>query len=297
MATKTTRRKPSAAKIAASEERLEKMHEMLVAKTDALVTSEGWLEYLRFAAQFRQYSFRNTLLILMQMPTATHVASYRKWAEMGRQVNKGEKGLQIFAPMTRKREDADGKERTYVSGFRLVSTFDVSQTSGDPLPEDPAKPVLLDGEAPEGMWQSLAEMVFDAGYTLRRGPSEHGENGYTNPVEKIVQVTEGLSDAQSVKTLCHEVAHVLLHTEDKALSEDAILHRNVAEVEAESVAHIVAMVHGLASDDYSIPYVAGWSNGKTETIAATADRVLKCSKQILAKTEPAEEEEEVPAPA
>jgi len=292
MATKTaTRRKPSAAKIAASEERLEKMHEALVAKTNALVTSEGWMEYLAFAARFRQYSFRNTLLILMQMPTATRVASYRKWQEVGRQVEKGERGLQIFAPMTRRREDADGKERTYLSGFRLVSVFDVSQTSGDALPEDPAHPVLLEGEAPEGLWQSLAEMVFDAGFTLQRGPSEHGENGFTRPSEKIVQVTEGLSDAQACKTLIHETAHMLLHCEDKALTEDAILHRNVAEIEAESVAYIVAQVHGLATEAYSLPYVAGWSSGKTEQIAATADRVLRTAKQILAKTEPEEEED------
>jgi antirestriction protein ArdC len=295
MATKTaTRRKPSAKVIAEREERLEQMHEALVAKTDALVTSEGWIEYLNFAAKFRQYSFNNTLLILIQMPTATRVASYKKWAELGRQVTKGEKSLQIFAPMTKRFEKEDAAtgektERRAVVGFRLVPVFDVSQTTGDALPEDPAKPVLLDGEAPEGLWQSLAEMVFDHGYTLRTGPSEHGENGYTRPSDKVVQVTEGLSDAQSCKTLIHEVAHMLLHCEDKALTEDAILHRNVAEVEAESVAHIVAQVHGLATEDYSVPYVAGWSNGKTEVIAATADRVLKTAKQILAKTEAEEE--------
>jgi hypothetical protein len=89
---------------------------------------------------------------------------------------------------------------------------------------------------------------------------------------------------------------MLLHTGDKALTEDAILHRNVAEIEAESVAHIVAQVHGLATDDYSIPYVAGWSNGKTEVIAATADRVLKTAKQILATTD-VEDEEKVLVPA
>jgi hypothetical protein len=38
-----------------------------------------------------------------------------------------------------------------------------------------------------------------------------------------------------------------------------------------------------------VPYVAGWSNGKTEVIAATADRVLKTAKTILATTDPAEE--------
>ena len=79
---------------------------------------------------------------------------------------------------------------------------------------------------------------------------------------------------------------MLLHTEDKdPHRRTRMLHRNVAEVEAESVAHIVAEVHGLATDDYSVPYVAGWSNGKTEVIAATADRVLKTAKQILAKTD------------
>jgi antirestriction protein ArdC len=276
------------------EERLEQMHEALVAKTDALVTSEGWMEYLAFAARFRQYSFNNTLLILIQCPHATRVASYKKWAEMGRQVEKGQKGLSIFAPMMRKteRENAAGEktEHRYVSGFRLVPVFDVSQTSGDPLPEDPAAPVLLDGEAPAGLFDALAGIVADAGYTLRFGPSEHGENGYTRPTDSVIQITEGLSAAQTAKTLIHEVAHMLLHTDDKVLTEDAILHRNVAEIEAESVAHIVAEVHGLPTDAYSVPYVAGWSNGKTEVIAATADRVLKTAKQILAKTEPVEEE-------
>jgi antirestriction protein ArdC len=249
------------------------------------------MEYLAFAARFRQYSFNNTLLILLQCPTATRVASYRKWGELGRQVSKGEKGLSIFAPMMRKREDAaSGEEKTYLSGFRLVSVFDVAQTEGDALPEDPAKPVLLEGEAPEGLYDALVSIVAGAGYSLQVGPSEHGENGFTRPSDKVIQVTEGLSEAQSCKTLIHEVAHMLLHTDDKELTQDALLHRNVAEVEAESVAHIVATVHGLATEDYTVPYVAGWSNGKTEVIAATADRVLKTAKQILATTEADAEE-------
>jgi len=277
------------------DERLEEMHEALVAKTNALVTSEGWIEYLKFAARFRQYSFNNTLLILIQCPTATRVASYRKWQELGRQVRKGERGLQIFAPMMRKQKDEKtGEDKQVLTGFRLVSTFDVSQTEGDALPEDPSRPVLLDGEAPAGLFDSLAEIVANHGYSLRFGPAEHGENGYTRPSDKVIQITEGLSAAQTAKTLVHEVAHMLLHTDDKELTHDALLHRNVAEIEAESVAHIVAMAHGLATEDYSVPYVAGWSNGKTEVIASTADRVLKTAKQILAQTE-ADEVEEVAA--
>lgn len=274
------------------DERLEVLHEQLVAKTAALVTSEGWAEYLAFASRFHNYSANNLLLILAQFPTASRIASYRKWQELGRQVTKGSKSIGIFAPMVKRREDATtGEERRYVSGFRIVSVFDVSQTEGDALPEDPARPVLLDGEAPEGLWDALAVQVADAGYTLRFGPSQRGENGYTEPGTKTVQITEGLSDAQACKTLAHELAHVLLHTDDTTLCADAIAHRNVAEIEAESVAHLVAAEHGLASDGYSIPYVAGWSNGKSEQIAATADRVLKTSRAILVKTAPAEAEE------
>src|SRR4051812_5788220 len=215
-------RKPTAAAIAAREERLEVLHEALVAKTSALTTSEGWLSYLDFASKFRNYSMNNLLLILIQCPTATRVAAYRKWTEVGRQVRKGERAISIFAPLMRKREDAKtGEEKRYISGFRLVPVFDVSQTEGDPLPE-PVLPVLLDGEAPEGLWDALTEQVLNAGYVVKRGPSDHGENGFTSPSTKTVQVTEGLSPAQAVKTLAHELGHVLLHTDDKVLCADAL---------------------------------------------------------------------------
>jgi antirestriction protein ArdC len=294
MSKTATRRKPSARQIAEREEKLEAMHEALVAKTSALVTSEGWMEYLAFAARFRQYSFNNTLLILCQRPDATRVAAYRKWQEFGRQVKKGEKSIGIFAPSTRKVKTEDKvtgeeKERRILLGFRIVSVFDVSQTEGDPLPEDVTRPVLLDGEAPEGLWESLAEIVTDTGYRIERGDCG-GANGFTRPDDSLIRVREDVSDAQAVKTLCHEVAHMLLHTEDKTLCADALSHRHVAEVEAESIAHLVAMEHGLATENYTLPYLAGWSDGKTEVIAATADRVLKCSREILARTAPVEPE-------
>src|SRR4051812_16666439 len=211
MSTTRKYRKPSAAQIAARDEKMEQIHERLVAKTDALVTSEGWMEYLAFAARFRQYSFNNTMLILIQCPTATRVASYKKWAELGRQVVKGQESLKIFAPLMRKKEDEKtGEEKSFLSGFRLVSVFDVSQTEGDALPEDPGTPTLLEGEAPEGLYDALAGIVAGAGYTLQVAASEHGENGFTRPEDKVIQVTEGLSAAQSCKTLIHEVAHMLL---------------------------------------------------------------------------------------
>jgi antirestriction protein ArdC len=273
----------------AREERLEALHEMLVAKTAELTTSEGWLAYLDFASKFRQYSLNNTLLILCQRPDSTHVASYKKWSELGRQVRKGERSMSIFAPMMRKREDADGEEKRYISGFKAVPVFDIAQTDGDPVPE-PVLPVLLDGEAPAGLWDSLLTIVDASGYHVERGDC-HGANGFTRPSERLIMVREDVSDAQATKTLVHETAHMLMHCgEEGGLTADAMMHRSIAEVEAESVAHIVATVHGLPTEEYSLPYISGWSDGKPEVVAATADRVLRTAKQILAITEPADEE-------
>ncbi|MFC5175051.1 hypothetical protein [Nocardioides taihuensis] len=77
----------------------------------------------------------------------------------------------------------------------------------------------------------------------------------------------------------------MLHGPDNA---DAALHRGIAEVEAESVAVMVGAAHGLATDDYTIPYVASWASsvpGKTpvEVVQSTAERVRGAAVTILDK--------------
>lgn len=56
--------------------------------------------HARGRARFHTYSFGNVLLILRQNPEATTVAGYRTWQTLGRQVRKGERGIQILAPVT-----------------------------------------------------------------------------------------------------------------------------------------------------------------------------------------------------
>src|ERR1700678_1847550 len=72
--------------------------------------SETLTAYLGAMARFHNYSFGNILAIAQQRPTATRVAGFGTWKEMGRFVKKGEKGIQILAPMLgyrRKKDDAD----------------------------------------------------------------------------------------------------------------------------------------------------------------------------------------------
>ena len=61
--------------------------------------SGKYTEYLAAMSRFHHYSARNVLLIQMQLPNATRVASAKKWREeFGRHINRGEKAIYIIAP-------------------------------------------------------------------------------------------------------------------------------------------------------------------------------------------------------
>ena len=108
--------------------------------------SETLAAYLAAMARFHNYSFGNIVAIARQRPTATRVAGFGTWKEMGRFVKRGERGIQILAPMIgyRRRNaeaaqntdaDTSTKQPPVLIGFRAVFVFDVAQTEGEDLPE------------------------------------------------------------------------------------------------------------------------------------------------------------------
>src|SRR5439155_5530455 len=168
--------------------------------------------------------------------SARGVAGYRMWQAMGRQVRKGERGIAILAPCKYRRVETDeqtGDERETwaVRGFRAEYVFDLEQTDGEPL--DEVMPDLLEGRAPAGLWDALAAQVEAQGFELERGDCQ-GRNGYTDFGSRTVRVRDDVHEVQAVKTLAHELAHILL-----GHSGCVFESRSRAEVEAESVAFVV----------------------------------------------------------
>jgi len=154
--------------------------------------------------------------------------------------------------------------------------FDISQTEGEELPDlDAVRPKLLDGEAPEGVWDVLTSHARSIEYEVIRH-QRGSENGYCDFLKKQIAVRPDVSGAQAVKTLIHELGHALLH------SEGPVATREVAEVEVESVAFIVCDALGLDSGEYSFPYVAVWAHGRPEVVRDTAGRVISCARSLLA---------------
>lgn len=143
-------------------------------------------------------------------------------------------------------------------GIKPGYVWDVSQTDGDPVPQRP-RPVLLAGQAPDGLWNALAAQVHDHGFQLGDAPDAAvlgGANGVTDYTNRTVTVRADMPDAARVKTLAHELAHIVLGHESRVSDG---LHRGIGEVEAESVATMVTASYGMDTSGYTVPYVAQWS--------------------------------------
>ena len=98
------------------------------------------------------------------------------------------------------------------------------------------------------------------------------------------------SPVQRVKTLAHELGHAMLHAPGDGRPTTGPL----LELEAESVAFVVCASRGITSDDYSFGYVATWSGGGDEALAAikaSGSRIQQAADQILTALQPEPVEE------
>ncbi|RZT75524.1 peptidase M48-like protein [Pseudonocardia sediminis] len=259
-----------------------------------LTEGEQWTAMLRTAARFHRYSFRNTMLLLLQAEereaTISRVAGLHTWRAVGRRVRKGEKGYQILAPLRRKLGDeeaakigpeaytGDGQPKKVVRGCKIVHVFDVEQTEGDELPDLPTPDALTGGD-PAGLFDRLADLVSAEGYTIERNPEDGDTQGWTNYATAVVSVRPDVDDAQAAYVLAHELGHIRARHDERAIS------RAQRETEADSIAYVITAAHGLDSVTTSAPYVAGWSEGDTEVIAAAAEIVHREATRILAELE------------
>ena len=242
--------------------------------------SEKYIEYLNFMSKFTNYSFNNIILILMQKPDASLVAGYKAWQnKFNRQVKKGEHGITILAPCPHKKEieTEDGETREIIwTSFRAVKVFDVSQTDGEELPAGCVE--TLTGEV-ENYTELIKKLESVSPVPVTYENIDGGANGYFSNTEKRIVIQEGMSEAQTVKTLVHEISHAILH--DRENGEEKEADRNTREVQAESVAYTVCSMLGLDTSDYSFGYVAGWSTGKEiKELNASMEVIRQTAKDI-----------------
>jgi antirestriction protein ArdC len=220
------------------------------------------------------------MLIAAQCPSATHVAGFRRWQELGRQVRKGEKALKILGYSTKKITKTDpnsGEDvEDRITRFPVLSVFDISQTDGEPVPDNQYR--LPTGDGPGGVLTRLMAWLKDEGWSVRELPLAGSMEGYTDHRRRLIATDSTLTPAARLVVLLHETAHALLHPSDA----DYVAHRGLCETEAESTAYVLGTLLGLDVDASSISYIAGWSRADPTVLTQAGANVLKAVNTIAA---------------
>ena len=243
--------------------------------------SETLTAYLNAMAQFHSYSFGNILQIARQKPNATRVAGIRAWNELGRYVKKGEKGIQILAPMIgyrRRKNDAeqeqstqpDAKPAPMLIGFRAVYVFDISQTEGTDLPELEHAITGEVGAYRDRMLDFLARQNITLEFNEKIAPALGVSYGGK------IALLPGQSKAEEFTTLVHETAHELLHKAERR----TITTQTVRETEAEAVAFVVGQAVGLELGTSSADYIQLY-HGNAALLAESLEVIQRTSAVIL----------------
>ncbi|MEB9379433.1 ArdC-like ssDNA-binding domain-containing protein [Bacillus cereus] len=242
-------------------------------------------EYLLFMAKFYHYSPSNISLIQSQFQGASAVGSFSFWKEKGFPVKKGEKGIKILVPnrTVAKFKDKDGtwksvtkaseQEKKQIESksvevkpgrlyFAVGHVFDVSQTNAkaEDLPRIfPNR--WLDGSVTDykSLYKGMEAIAEKNGVKIIEPKQELGvAKGVSYTLTKEVALNPRNSELQNVKTLLHELAHAKLHTAETHMNYTA----PEKEFQAEMTAYAVSSSFGIDTSEYSLGYLASWTQGK-----------------------------------
>ncbi len=244
--------------------------------------SEALTNYLTAMSRFHQYSFGNVLEIARQMPTATRVAGFWTWKNLGRSVKAGQKGIRILAPIVgvrRKKDEEANKDITkqnerVLLGFRNAYIFDISQTDGVDLPAMRE----VSGDPGENI-DSLAAFLNSKGIQLVYNEKIAPALGMSYGGR--IAILPGQSKAETFSTLVHETAHELLHRCERRTATT----KTVRETEAEAVAFVVGKAVGLVNDNASASYIQLY-HGNASMLAESLEVIQQTASIILAALEP-----------
>jgi hypothetical protein len=244
--------------------------------------SDALTNYLTAMSRFHNYSFGNVLEIARQMPSATRVAGFWTWKNLGRSVNTGAKGIRILAPMVgvRRKKDKEAEKditkqnERVLLGFRNAYVFDVSQTNGVDLPNLHE----VSGDPGDNV-ERLAAFVKSKGIQLVYNEKIAPALGVSYGGR--IAILPGQSKAEEFSTLVHETAHELLHKAERRTATT----KTMRELEAEAVAFVVGKAVGLVNENASADYIQLYQ-GNASLLAESLEVIQQTASIVLAALEP-----------
>ena len=108
------------------------------------------------------------------------------------------------------------------------------------------------------------------------------KNGECRFGSRTIAIRGDIAPAQMVKTLAHELGHVILHNPEDQTKRQ--IERPIAELEAESVAYVLCRELGIDSGSYIFGYIAAWAGGgeeATKALGGSASAIHRASHVVL----------------
>lgn len=259
--------------------------------------SEQFKSFLDTMSKFHNYSLNNIHLLKMQNPNVSQVASFNKWkTDFDRTVKKGSKALKIWVPYQVKTsipvhqkeldftpaENEMEQKQIIVTRFKLGNVFDVSQTEGKELPKA-IHGLTGDVKDYEDLYRAAKVVSMDNQVPISfEEIKRESTNGYYSPDENRIVISKGLKGQEQIlKTIFHEMAHSDLHRGTSAQYGDEQYRKQ--ELQAESVAYVVANHFGFDTSSYSFGYLAIWAKDKNgfEDMVEQLQVVQKEAKSLI----------------
>lgn len=257
-------------------------------------SSSGWADLLDFAARdgVLPLPFHNVVLLQQQSPTASRVLKESDWQRLGRWPSKGSTALRLWQPRPR---DARGKDlsaqeaevafappdthpsaRPGGPAFLLAPVFDLSQTTGSPIPSLPMGRMRHRGE-PSGAWRELTAVAQDAGFEVCFEELSDDRSGFVAWDDRVIVLSGRDSDDPArCSSLAEQLSRLFLGRAAGDTQSDARL------VSA-SAARITARHFGFLARDVALPQ--DWETAATERVRLCGSATLGAARHLVSRME------------
>ena len=175
------------------------------------------------------------------------------------------------------------KEERVINQLRFTTTtvFDISQTSGEPLPSLIHN---LTGSSDEILAfidsvKDICTIPIDYHSPSKDAVLAGGAKGYYSIAEDRIVLNMELEDMQIAKTLIHEYSHSILH---KKTDKDS----DQREIEAESLAFVLCDHFGIDTSDYSFGYIASYAAQDEAKLKTILSNIQSTAHEMIDKLEP-----------
>lgn len=274
---------------------LKEMQEKIIEKVNKSFTDPNEMfELLDFLSNFKEYSWKNRVLLGTQGATA--VESYKGWKEKGYQVQRGEKGLLLWLPYTVKTFYHHGTKSVKEASEEELALINAGKIRVSSFTKFCLRRCVFDVTQTDFPSENIPKIYANKSCVFS-GISENDIQKYENKIKKILKeinvrvfnpsiedwqgdLAKGYfasgfygsevflsprnTKSENFKVLIHETAHAILHGRDNLISEKLGIEfskkdRNIREFQAEMTACLVSKNLGMDTEVKSIDYISRWT--------------------------------------